>query len=360
MSNEKKLKAKARDGSPITQTQIDKVEINNGISSYIEVKEIALDVFKSNFLKLSDEASKIAIERAEEVTNDFLEKNKDKLVDEVIKNPNFQLNLYEVQKNHAKTGDENIKEVSIDILGDVVDEMIKNKRRNLKQIVLEESLNVIPKLTVGQLDTLTIVFLLQHLFNNNITNPSVLKKYLNDEIKPFCTNLSKENSVYQHLEYTGCASVSIGSSSIEDIFKENYRGLFFKGFDGRVVDRLQIMGMSGKAFADLVTMQCINDNEKAQLSPININALEKKIIELEISDEISEELKKIFDQYILPNNKIKDKLIELGDDFMKDLFDIWDNSSIKNTTLTSVGIAIAQANYIRKTGESLDLGLWIK
>jgi hypothetical protein len=42
------------------------------------------------------------------------------------------------------------------------------------------------------------------------------------------------------------------------------------------------------------------------------------------------------------------------------LFDIWENSKMKSMSLTSVGIAIAQANFKRKTGDMIDLGIWIK
>jgi hypothetical protein len=45
---------------------------------------------------------------------------------------------------------------------------------------------------------------------------------------------------------------------------------------------------------------------------------------------------------------------------MNILFDIWNNSEMKHMTLTSVGIAIAQANFRRKTGKTIDLSIWIK
>lgn len=61
-----------------------------------------------------------------------------------------------------------------------------------------------------------------------------------------------------------------------------------------------------------------------------------------------------------PHEEIKSKLKKIGSNFMENLFDIWKNSAMKNMTLTSVGIAIAQANFRRKTGLSLDLDIWIR
>ena len=39
---------------------------------------------------------------------------------------------------------------------------------------------------------------------------------------------------------------------------------------------------------------------------------------------------------------------------------MWDNSQLCNSSLTSVGIAIAIVNIKIKTGLECDLGIWIK
>ena len=55
--------------------------------------------------------------------------------------------------------------------------------------------------------------------------------------------------------------------------------------------------------------------------------------------------------------EVKEYLLKQGI-FMEKLFDMWELSKLMS--LTSVGIAIAQANYRKKTGESIDLSKWIK
>ena len=44
---------------------------------------------------------------------------------------------------------------------------------------------------------------------------------------------------------------------------------------------------------------------------------------------------------------------------MEKLFDVWDNSHMKNMSLTSVGIAIGHANIRRVTKETDNLSIWI-
>ncbi len=57
-------------GDNSTNLQGQSITINNGIS-YSDAKQIALDVFELNFPKLLAEASTIATERAEVVTEKF-------------------------------------------------------------------------------------------------------------------------------------------------------------------------------------------------------------------------------------------------------------------------------------------------
>lgn len=349
----KKTNQTSKSGDNSTTVQAETVNINQGLN-YSEVKDIALDVFNSNFLQLSKEALNTAVQRAEEITNDFIERLKKDKPDslESAKDPGFQSALYEVQKNYAKTGDKDMADVLVDILVD----RIEHKERDLKQIVLDESINVIPKLTSSQLDTLTIIFLLKYSVNYGVVNIATLKQYLTNNIKPFTDNLSKENSLYQHLEFAGCGSISIGSKNIEDIFKNTYRGLFYKGF---TEDEFKKQVGEFKDFNGFIA-KCLNDENKFQLNLINEEVLNQKITKKNLNADNAKKLKTLFNQHILSNKEIEVKLIEIGKPFLEVLFDVWKNSAMKNMSLTSVGIAIAQANYRRKTGQTLDLSIWIK
>lgn len=349
----KKTNQKSKSGDNSTTFQAETVNINQGLN-YSEVKDIALDVFNSNFLQLSKEALNTAVQRVEEITNNFIERLKKDKPDslESVNDPGFQSALYEVQKNYAKTGDKDMADVLVDILVD----RVEHKERDLKQIVLDESINVIPKLTSSQLDTLTIIFLLKYSVNYGVVNIDTLKQYLTNNIKPFTDNLSKENSLYQHLEFAGCGSISIGSKNIEDIFKNTYRGLFYKGF---TEDEFKKQVGEFKDFKGFIA-KCLNDENKFQLNLINEEVLNQKITKENLNDDNTKKLKTLFNQHILSNKEIEEKLIEIGKPFLEVLFDVWKNSAMKNMSLTSVGIAIAQANYRRKTGQTLDLSIWIK
>lgn len=327
--------------------------INQYGLSYRDAKEIALDVFRENFISLSEQARNTAKERAEELVDSFLNEVKEKNPDLLnsIQEPSMQLALYSAQKSYARTGDKDIADLLVDILVDRAEHI----ERNLKQIVLDESLEVIPKITNEQLDILTIVFILKYSANHSVVNLETLKKYLQSSIKPFTENLTKENSAYQHLEYCNCGSVSLLGTRIEAVFLANYKGLFCKGIEPKEFE--ESFG-NELEFPNLL-VSCLHDETKLQVNAVNDDVLKDQINKNQISEENAQKLTIFSNSNLMNEIEVKEYLIKQGD-FMVRLFDVWENSSLKSMTITSVGIALAQANYKRKTGESVDLSIWIK
>src|SRR5690625_7353979 len=109
------------------------------------------------------------------------------------------------------------------------------------QIVIIDSFNNLPKLTNDQLSALSIIFLFRYNVNHGIGNIDLLGQYFDRNVKPFAGNLVKGAPCYQHLQFTSCGSISIGSQSIENIIGTNYQGLFMKGFDADEIDRKSVV-----------------------------------------------------------------------------------------------------------------------
>ncbi|WP_262250451.1 LPO_1073/Vpar_1526 family protein [Parapedobacter soli] len=155
MLNDKIQKQEGGDSSTNLQGHV--VNVYQGIS-YADAKEIALDVFSSNFIQLKNEAAEIAKQRAEEITEALLEKLIERAPDaiEEFKQPGMQDSLFTAQKEYAKSGDKELGDLLVDILVD----RANSPERNMMQIILDEALKIAPKLTIEQLDTLTLSFIL--------------------------------------------------------------------------------------------------------------------------------------------------------------------------------------------------------
>src|SRR5207244_8541795 len=137
-----------------------------------EVRQIALDVFRGNYLSLAGEAVRVARGRAEEVTDAFLRKLQEQNPGGVRQaaEPDFQHAVYTVQKEYARCGDKELGDLLVDLLVD----RTKESSRSILQIVLNESLSVAPKLTQAQLAALSLVFLFLYTIKQGISSCELL------------------------------------------------------------------------------------------------------------------------------------------------------------------------------------------
>jgi len=339
-------------GDSSTNLQAQSIIVQQGIT-YRDAKEIALDVYKDNFYKLSEEASRVAIKRAEELTDNFLDKlKKDKSSSvESMNDPGMQVALFSAQKEYAKTGDEDLQNLLVDILV----ERSKSKVRDIKQIVLDESLEIAPRLTVEQFDVLTISWLLTKTKHNGLHNLIEFQRFINQTILQFVESLTTSSSCYEHLQYLGCGSIIQlgGWGKIEAKFRDTYPGLFCKGVSKDVIDA------ELPEDAKSMIIPCLHEASLFQVSAMNNETIETESKKKEIDPESVSKLKSVFEQSRMNEDEVKKYLL---DNFPKIeiLFKVWDDTPLQRLTLTTVGYAIAQANLRRKTGQEVDLSIWVK
>lgn len=351
MINKSSQRQDAGDNS--TNLQGQQVIVNQGIS-YSDAKEIANDVFKANFIELKQEAAAIAQKRAEEVTEKViseLNKRHPESLSE-FEQPAMQDALFNVQKQYAISGDQDLGDLLVDILVD----RASQPKRNMVQIVLDESLSIAPKLTLEQFDTLTLNFLLVSTRRMDVKNYGELIAHFKKRIAPFVENLSDSHSDYTHLEYLGCGHVRAGNyGQLEQRLRDTYKAFFSSGFTQE--ELIAEIG-EGHNLTGLI-IPCFHDSSKLQIGVLDESVLEHISGQNELDQEIVTKLKQYFTKTTKNQNDIKIMLIDAIPE-MEKIFDTWSKSSFKQFELTSVGIAIAHANYRRRTGETMDLSIWIK
>lgn len=352
MINDKNLKQEGGDNS--TNLQGQNVTIYNGIS-YTDARNIALDVFKTNFLELSQNAADLAKQRAEHLVDEFLKKLETEKPEKIekIEDPDMQYALFSAQKEFARSGEKDMEEMLVSILL----ERIEENSQSLKKIVLNEALEIVPKLTDQQLDILTLVFLIQDTKNNNINNKESLLNYLKSYFLPFIKNLTKEKSCYKHLEYSGCCgTIGIAQDNLSQYFINNYEGVFSKGFEK---EKFEEISKDNPSINSLL-IPCLTDNTKFQLNALTEDVLRSKTVDkLGATETVFNRLKNLFKSSTMnveeANKFLEDLLPE-----MKNFIETWKESYMCAMNPTSVGTALAYINLRRKAGIKLDLGIWIK
>ena len=350
MINDKKLKQES--GYQSTNIQGQTVNVYQGLT-YSDAKEIALDVFKSNFIQLKSEAAKIAAERAEEITESILSKLSDKAPETLkeFEQPAMQDALYTAQKEFAKSGDKDLG----DLLVDIVVDRAKVTKRNMLQIVLDESLLIAPKLTVEQLDTLTLSFLLTRTKMLNIQNYASFVQYLKNQVFPFVDNVRTEHEHFNYLEYLRCGHVRMGNyGELENNFRRDYKGIFSRGFSREELvtefgENSPLLAMTTKSFLD---------EGKIQLLNVDSNIISEVVLKM-IKFDQKPKLDEFIERTSMVAEEIKEHLKSV-DPKMQKIFEIWKDSEFNQFELSQVGIAIAHANYRRRTTLSMDLSIWIK
>jgi hypothetical protein len=320
--------------------------------SYSDVKDVCIDVFQSNYYKLAGMARETAQARAEEITEEFLTKLREENPEGFshANDPGFQHAVYTAQKEHARTGDKDLGSLLVDLLVD----RSKQKERDIIQIVLDESLSTAPKLTNGQLASLSIFFVFRYTQNFGINSHDDLGEYFDRHIQPFVERMVESAASFQHLEFSGCGSIGAGHLTLETILSKVYQGLFMKGFDEEEVRSRQF---SMERHPDLF-IRCINDNEKFQVRGKNVENLDAGLAERGVSDEDKVILKGLYDFAKMSDNEIREKCIQIRP-YMERVFNVWSKSAMTNFALTSVGIAIGHANVKRLIGKFADLAIWI-
>lgn len=322
--------------------------VNIGVTA-AEARQIAIDVFKANFYTFSEKAAKKALERAEELTDEFIAKFYVKIpeLESKLQEPSVQSSMFNTQKEYAKSGDSELKEQLLNILI----ERINSEERSLKQIVLDEVLTILPKLTKEQINVMTLIFSAVYINHNTIVNIPTFIEFIENRILVFYPNTPPSYSFYTHLQFTGCCTIlSEGSSykPLEQIFKVRYKALISKGFTEEELN--QEFRDDKNRLAPLL-MKCFQNPIALQFNPLNDEVFNSKIDELDLG-EIGKKALNFQNKNLLNDQEIKEFMIKCNPRIEKLLTD-WKEKDFKTIRPTSVGLAIAIMNYNRVTKENI-------
>ncbi|MGO1061080.1 LPO_1073/Vpar_1526 family protein [Planococcus sp. FY231025] len=262
--------------------------------TYADVREIAIDIFKANFYELSENAKNIAVERAELLINKMLEKLQSEAPETLskIENPDVQYAVINAQKQYARSG----KPETLSLLTDLLKDRFLIDEGSLKAIVLNEAIEVLPKLTENQIKIICAIFLVKKVRLSSA-------RFLIENVQKFLTDpgdISNESiPLYEHLLFVGVAShdnLVTSSQNLEYFIRSVYKDELHEKIEG---------------------------NQKELVEP------------------------PIRAQYEI-------------DDISREAFSKWNNSLANRYSLTTVGIAIALAYFNGIWKSEIDLNIWIK
>lgn len=335
------------DGALAIQAHRD-VTVNVGLN-YENVRTVALDTFRAEFVKMLDMTGAIAEARATSLLNDYIARieRENRAVLNDAHDPDFRYSLYTAQKIAARSGDVGLQSLLVELLV----QRSHQAPRSFVQLVLTEAIDAIQKISAAQINALTLIFAIKHMKFSTVSSFSTLLDTLDRYVEPILQDIVSSNASMSHLEYAGC-----GTISSDETFDMNKALLtFYPGAFQTGVSEADVCVKVLSPTARTLLVQCEHDAGRVQVlggSLENVRTLCEQL-NLTLND------RKMLE--VIINIKSQVKVINSCANhrpYFDYLWQVWDNTRLSNFALTSVGFAIAHAN-LSKFGPIKPLTDWI-
>lgn len=279
--------------------------------------------------------------------------NNDSTIIEKFKEPGFQSSFVTAQLQYAKTGNK----VTKDMLVEALNKRVLAPEQTLKQKILDEAIATMSKITIDQMNFLTLWFIVLYK-REAVGNKEALKQFIENKILKFYSSNFNSNQFFSYLYYTNCVKVLPAGSTfkpIEEIFKNYYAGIFSIGF---TEDEFKSKIDNDIKKYEKLIIKCLNDSSKLQFNALNENVLKSRINEFGFNTK-EKEIVMLDKEKQKDIESVKRELIEICPEIKK-ILELWKNKSeVKALELTPVGLVIAILNYNRVIGDNVDINLFI-
>jgi hypothetical protein len=329
-----------RGGANSTNVQAGVVNYHQGLAP-ADALAMMEQVSRRNIERYADEAQQLIDERVELMRQRIVDELAARETLESVADPGMQYATLVVQREYARTGDEDLAETLVQLLADRSQEV----RRSRRQLVLDESLQVASRLTPEQSDILSTVLLTRRPRPSvPITSLHLLDFHLRMHLVPWVSRLSVDNFDFDHLAYSGCASIAEGSCSAASALLQVWTGLWHKGVPPEELPESLAPFQRNSA----VILPSLRDPAKVQ--PNAINAATAR--EVAVANGVPEgDFVSFLQNYQMSEDEVNQDVSGRVPEW-PEFISIWDEGRFKNVELTSVGIAIGHANARRVLGST--------
>ncbi len=350
-----------KDSPSVTSSSKDKYVAKSGGQIIVqqgltlsEVKEMITNIVEHKLVDLKKEAIEIYKDRLHDFEINIHKRLADLKPDELnkLRDPDLQIALAEAAVISGRKQDIELRET----LANLVIGRIMNcgeGREELKNIVYNEAIKTIEKMTVDQLKIITLCYLVRYTRYLVIFSWDQFNDYLKTTIKPFM-DYKDTNAEFQHIEYAGCGSIQ--SFIVFDIingFRKNYSILFSNLLEESEIDGLDI--------PEEIKRNIIAKDEKENkysFKFLSRQALDDWLKDNSIDKENSDKITQAYETHIKSLAEVEDDLkqrTEIG----KELIRLFKDTTLSSLKLTSVGIVIAATYLEQLTGTKVNIDVWI-
>jgi hypothetical protein len=245
------------------------------------------------------------------------------------------------------------------MLTDLVAQRSKITERSRLSLTLNDAIAKAGSIPEPDLNTLSLIFLFQNVQNNGLINLESLAEFMASTVEPLLSNISTSDSAVSYLAAHGCvlppSGISIQQSAME-ILLHRYGSILTKGateaalrgkfsdYDSLVRHGLVVNSPYGNS---LKTFLYCGPQLEPSLHKVGLFGAYVKGYE-----EVTKDAK--------PSEQEFTEVMCVHMPSISDLLATYNTPSIRDSRLTSIGIALAHANLANGPFRDVDLSVWIK
>lgn len=346
----------------LTVSQLDELKrhVDDQVAGEVELfVNRQLETIRADFVRFTGEAHAQAMASAQQLVTTFVEQLTARAPGNInsVRTPSMQQAILNATTSAAVADDDELTETLVGILVDKSGE----GPRSFKGVVLNEALEVAGKLTSDQVSLLTALVMLTRTVTHGPDTVDSLLTLLDQRCRPLYDKLPKNKAAVQYAAYTGVGTEGIVSQPLVNHIANAYDAVFTKGFTGdQLPDGLQHLATSLPP-ADPGLVEDADGQARFRLPISSSQSLDR----LKKLGELNEPYLTHIDQFkqLIKNSKLpQDRVMSLIEaeqpelaNFLREIDDL-DASTFR---LTSVGIAIGQANWRRIDPEAPDVDIYL-
>lgn len=314
-----------------------------------------LDAVSTQVSRLSEVATKSIDERLTYFKESILDRfqNDRSARPGAFAEPDFQAALLDAQKAYARSGDDGLHGVLVDLIA----ERSKQETRNRLTLTLNDAIQKSSSITEEDFAALSLIFAMKH-GGGILNNLDELVNYFLKFLDPFLDLAPKNLTSYAYLESHGCLTLSMVAmhNSYFELLKIGYPGVVTKGL---TVDEMSAHLPSDHLARSRLVISSEFDPNLEVIFPASKSSLDALAKYSFLPNGFSD----MYFESIKDRMPTEDEFIDIvGRKYprLQILFDAFANTSIKTARLTPLGIALAHANLVRKTSGVGNLSMWIE
>lgn len=262
--------------------------------------------------------------------------------------------LQNVQKAYAAHPDDYVGAIALQAFYDIV----HCSPISTRHLVAIDALKVMPYLSKSHYQILAILLLFLYSRNSHNVDKASFCQYIDKYVVPFLDGFPTERPYYQQLDYLHCTAFEAKETHFAEILADSYPLLFrYRGFTGEELRK----ALKGKRIPSEYIVQSVN-SPLYKLAMVDESMAKRFFRKTGITDRnMQDHLLRLAKKR--PSAFSGEEALDIMEDIspvLADLSDIWDSSLLRVSTLSLLGLYLAQGFIKEIIGEEFDLSRWFE